>query len=182
MRRSHVFLLLLIVASIALFLYSCSSKPTAQMQRAEAARQEAVDEHADQFAPDDWSAAEKAWQDASEQINAGSYGQAGTLLLKAQTRYQKARDIAKGKREVAINQIKRQQQDATARLELLKNNPAVKKLSTARKKAFDERVKEIEDNIAKVSEQLNNAQYSEANLLAGKAFRDVYEAEQEFLK
>src|SRR5512135_597308 len=104
MKQSHVFLLLLVV-SLALFMSACSSKPTAMIQRTEEARQEAVNEHADQFAPEDWGAAEQSWQDASTQITAGKYGPASTLLLKAQTRFQKARDIAKGKREQTIQKI-----------------------------------------------------------------------------
>jgi len=181
MKQSHVFLLLFVV-SLALFMSACSSKPTAMIQRTEEARQEAVNEHADQFAPEDWGAAEQSWQEASTQINAGKYGPASTLLLKAQTRFQKARDIAKGKREQAIQKITADQMGATARLEALKKDPGFNKLPAARKKALDDRVKEIEDSIAKVGELLKNSQYSEAQLLAGKAFRDAWEAQQEVLK
>jgi hypothetical protein len=152
------------------------------IQKTEQARNEASSEHADQFAADDWIAAETSWQEASAKLDAKSYGDAYTLLLKAKTRYDKAHSLAKGRRETAIKDITAQQQTARIRLKELTDNPDLKKLSPARKKEFDQIAQQLGINIENVSTQLQNAQYNDAKLLVGKTQRDIWETKQEYLK
>jgi hypothetical protein len=153
------------------------------IQKAEQARTEAKAEYAEQFAPDDWAAAEKAWQEATGKLDAESYSEAYTLLLKAKTRYEKAQGLAKGKRAAEIDRITKGQETARIRLKRdLLDSADAKKLSAARKKQLDEQVKQIEDNIGKVSALLQNGQYTDASYLVGKATRDIYEVQQEYLK
>ncbi len=182
MKNSRIFCILIIL-SLALFLSACSTRPTAMIQQAEEARTEAAAEHAELFAPDDWSTAESDWKAASEKLDAGSYGEANTLLLKAKTRYDKAKSLAKGKREVAEKEIAGAQTTANIRLKKdLMENPAVQRLSAARKSALDGIVKEIEDSINKVTALVQNGQYEEARLLIGNTQRRIWEVQQEYLK
>jgi hypothetical protein len=152
---------------------ACSSRPTQIIQLTEQARQQAMNEHADQFAVDYWTAGEKAWQ---------KWAEAENLLLKAKSSYIKARDMATDQRAAAITQITQAQQTATLRLKALKEDRAVSKLSAARKKEFDAAVKQFEDNIAKAAEQFKNAQYSDSNNLFQRTTREIWEAQQEYLK
>ncbi len=182
MKLSHVFhfttFLVLVVGMSA-----CAGRPTEMIQQTEQVRNEAAGEHADQFAAEQWGQGEKAWQDASGKLAAQSYGDATTLLLKAKTYYVKARDIAKSRRADAIKRITELQQTATVRCKAdLKDDPAIKKLSAARKKEFDDEVKQIDENIARITTLLQNAQYSEADNLAGRTVRRIWEVQQEFLK
>ncbi|MBP1596261.1 MAG: hypothetical protein H6Q05_1638 [Acidobacteria bacterium] len=174
---------LMIVLSLALFMSACASRPTEMIDLTEKARQEATDEHADQFAMEEWSAAEKDWQDASAKLDAEEWGDAYPLLLRAKGHYNRARDLAKGKREAAIKKIDGILQPLKLRLQRdLKDDPAIKRLTGARKADFDAQVKQIEDNILQIGEQLKNAEYSDAENLAGRTLRQVHEVQQEFLK
>jgi len=182
MKHSRIFCLLIIL-SLAIFLSACSTRPTAMIQQAEEARTEAAAEHAELFAPDDWSAAESDWKAASEKVDAKSYGEANTLLLKAKTRYDKAKSLAKGKRETAEKDLAAAQTTANIRLKKdLKENPAVQRLSAARKSALDGIVKEIEDSISKVTTLVQNGQYEEARVLIGNTQRRIWEVQQEYFK
>ena len=181
MKYAHLFLLLMVL-SVAFYMSGCATRPTEMIQLTEQVRQEAANEHADQFAMEDWSAAEKAWQDASTKLDAKSYSDAYNLLLKAKTKYIQARDIAKSRRTVAIAQINQAQQTAALRLKALKEDPGVAKLSAARRKELDAAVKQFEDSIAKVGTQLQNAQYTDALNLAQRTTRDVWEAQQQYFK
>jgi hypothetical protein len=182
MKYSRIFCLLTVL-TLAFYIYGCSMRPTESIQRTEQTKKEAAAEHAEQFALDFWNAGEKAWQEASAMLDAQKYREADQLLLKAKTNYTKARDLAKSKREEAIRIIKSMQVTASLRLKSdLMENPAASKLSPARKKELDAEIKRIQDNIAKVDTLLQNAQYSEADTLARKSARDVYEIQQEYLK
>jgi hypothetical protein len=173
---------LCVVLSLSLYVSACSGRPTQIIQLTEQARQEAVNEHADQFAVDYWTAGEKAWGEASSKLDAQKWGEAETLLLKAKSSYIHARDMAKDQRAAAITQITQAQQTATLRLKALKEDRAVSKLSAARKKEFDAAVKQFEDNIAKAAEQFKNAQYTDSNSLFQRTTREIWEAQQEYLK
>jgi hypothetical protein len=176
-------LFLLMALSLACFLAACSGVPTDSIKRTEQAKAEAVAEHADLFAQQSWSAAEKAMQEAKAKLDAKSYGEAGNLLLKARTNYVKARDVAKDRRQAAIKTITGYQTTINIRLKSdLRDNPGVSRLSPARKKEFDADVKQIEDNVAKVTDLLKNEKYAEAEYLAQKTQRDVFEKQQEYLK
>lgn len=182
MKQSHIFLFVMVL-SLALGVSACAGRPTEMIQQTEQVRTEAAGEHADQFAVEQWGQAEKAWQEASSKLDAKSYGDATTLLLKAKTYYVKARDIAKSRRADAINRITKSQETANIRCKAqLKDDPAIKKLSGARKKEFDDEVKQIDDNIARVTALLQNAQYSEAQNLIDRTQRRIWEVQQEFLK
>jgi len=152
------------------------------IQKAEQARTEAAAEYAEQFAPDDWIAAEKAWQDAAAMLDAKRNSEAYTLLLKAKTRYEKAESLAQNKREATVREITNNQETATIRLKELTDHPDVKKLSAARRKDFDNAVKQLGDNIAQVTVQMQNGQYNEARLLIGRTLREIWENQQEFFK
>ena len=174
---------LMIVLSLALFVSACSGRPTEMIDLTEKARQEATDEHADQFAMEEWSAAERDWQAASAKLEAEDWGEASNLLLRAKGHFNKARDLAKGKREAAIREITGLLQPLKIRLQRdLKDDPAIERLTGSRKKDFDAQVKLIEDNILQIDEQLKSAQYSDAKVLAGRTLRQVHDVQQEYLK
>lgn len=172
-----------ILIILVLLLSACSGVPTDSIKRTDQAKAEAIAERADLFAQDYWTAAEDALRDANAKIDAKSYGEAGTLLLKAKTNYNKARDLAKSKREDLIKRVNGVQTTTNLQMKSrLTENPEAAKLTPARKKEFDAEVKQIENSILKVSEQLKNGQYAEADYLAQTTLRKVFEIQQEFLK
>jgi hypothetical protein len=181
MKYSHSFRFLMISA-VLLSLSGCSSRPTEMIQRAEAARNDAYAEAADQFTPDEWAAAEQTWSEASGKLDAEDYGEAYKLFLKAKTQYESARSRAKGLREVAIKQITDLQNTFAIRCNQLKEDEGVKKLSASRKKEFDDKIMTLEGEIAKVPDMLKNRRYNDAKYTVDMAMRGVWETQQEFLK
>ncbi len=183
MKYSRLFYLLIIL-SLAFVVFGCSAKPVDAIQRAEKAMQQAKAEHAEEFAPEDWKAGDDAWRTAQSNLDKEKWGDAGPLLLKAKTRFEKARDIAKGKREEAIRDIKNTQKLAEMRCKVLKDDldKNSKKLSAAKRKEMEETCKTAEEKIAKVNVQLENGQYSDAKYLAGSTLREVWEAQKDMDK
>ncbi len=184
MKCSRLFFLLFIVLSLAFLIVGCSTKPVDQIQKAEKAMEQAKTEHAEEFAPEDWKAGDDALRGAQSRIDQGKYGEATTLLLKAKMRFEKARDIAKGKREDAIKEIKNTQKTAELRCKTLKDDleKAGKKLPAAKRKDFEDACKAADEKIAKVNIQLENGQYNDAKYLAGTTLREIWEAQKEFDK
>ena len=171
--------MLLIVPLLALFMTGCSVPPTSDIERAQKAMDQAKAQNADLFAPEEWSAAEASWKEAQERIDAKNYSQAIPKLLKAQQGYQKARDVAQGRKEAEVATIKGDQKAAELRYNTLKENiAAAKRLSAARKKELEDIGQSVEGSIAKVTTLLDQGIYNEAKALASSTLREVYEAEQ----
>jgi hypothetical protein len=183
MKCSRLFFLFLVL-SLAFLIFACSPKPVDQIQKTEKAMEQAKAEHAEEFAPDEWKAGEDAWRAANAQIDQQKYGDVTATLLKAKTRFEKARDIAKGKRDEAIKEIKNTQKTAEMRCKALHDDldKSGKKLSAAKRKEFEEACKAADEKIAKVTTQLENGQYNDAKYLAGSTLREVWEAQKELEK
>ncbi len=181
MRHTHVFVILMVLP-LVICLAACSGRPTAIIQATEQARQDAANAHAEQFAVEYWSQGEKAYQDASALLEAQKWGEAQTALLKARSNYAKARDMAKQNGQIVIDGIKTDQVRVTKKLEELKSDPGVSKLSAARRKEFDAAVKQFGDDLAKAGDQLKNAQFTEAQTQFKRTERSIWETQQDFLK
>jgi hypothetical protein len=149
------------------------------IDKTEKAMQEAKAEHADFFAQEDWKAAEQAYAQANTLLDQQKWTEANTALLKAMTRYNKAQDLAKGKKEAFVKTVQNNQTTIEKRYQELKTKVAAAKLSAAQKKTFEEACKQIDDSIAKIPTQLNQGQFSEADTLARMTLRKIWEVEQD---
>lgn len=175
--RKAMFLML----AVSVLLYAgCASKPDELIQQTEKTRQEAKDTFADQFALDDWNAGEKAWGQAEDALQKEDYGQASTFLLRAKDRYMRARQLALGKKEEMTKRIEGGKNAAGIRLKNLAESIA--KAPAAKKKDIDASVQEIEASLAKIDEQVKEGLFSDAEVLAQRALRSVWELEQQFKK
>ncbi len=167
--------------SIAFFLFACSGKPVEYIQKTENAMQQAKAEHAEEFAPEDWKTGEDDWRTAQSQLDKEKWGDATTSLLKAKSHFEKARDIAKGKRAAAIQEIQNTKITAEQRCKAFKDalQANSKKLPAAKRQEFEDACKVAEEKIAKVGTQLENGQYNDAKYLAQSTLREVWEAQKE---
>lgn len=170
----------LILLSLALLFIGCASEPTEQIEQTETARSEAVAQSADQFATDEWSAAEAAWNDAATALENKDYRDARTHLLRAVTNYRKARDIAQGKKEALIKEVEGLKTAIEKRSQMLQESMSEVRLSASRKKALEERFQDFDAKIKEIDEMIEAGAFEEAKNLAGRTIRSVYEAEQEF--
>ncbi len=174
-------LLFLLIPVLVLCTYGCSGKPTEQIERTEKAQLAAKAEYADQFAPDDWRAAEQSFGEAQGYIAKEKWGDATRVLLKAKTRYEKARDLAHNKKDAKITEIKNNQTTLEKRAKALKDalDAGGAKVPAAKKQTILEVCKDAEEKLAKITTQLENGQFQDADYLAKSTLRLVWEAQQE---
>jgi hypothetical protein len=171
----------LIVLASTLYLYGCSSRPDAQIQRTEAEMNQAKIEHASEFASNEWTAAELARSEAQGMLANKKNREASALLLKAQTLYSKAHELAKGRRAQAIKEITGLHNTIEIRLKQLTENVAKNsgKLPAATRNSLDEARQDVSDRVARILPQLNEGQYQEASLLAQTTLRRLWETEKD---
>ncbi len=178
----HPFLFTVALLAIALIFPGCSSPPTEQVQAAQKAMQQAKEQHADEFAAADWKNAQQAWNDAQSLISKQKYADAGTLLMRAKSRFDKARDIARAKREELRRDIEGKRKTIDARYDSLKSTLAAGKISPAAKKKINESCQDIDKNIDKLKLLFEQEDYTQALNTAMVTMRQVYEAEKEVEK
>ena len=176
--------LVLISLSVPLFVAfaGCSSKPTEQLELAQKAMDQAKEQHAEEFAQADWKNAHQAWEDAQSLIAQQKYAESGSLLLRAKSRFEKARDIAKSKREDLRREIDGLQKTIDTRYGSLKSGLSAAKLSPAVKKSLDESCGSIDKAIQKLRTEVEQGEYTQAKYTAQTTMRQVYEAEKEIEK
>ncbi len=158
---------------------SCASKPEEQIQLAQKAMDQAKEQYAQEFAPTDWKNAVQAWEDAQGLIARESYGEARPLLLRAKSRFEKARDIAKGRRDELFKEIQGIQKAIDIRYRGVKTTLETAKLSTKAKKSLEDACKDIDSAIEKLNAEVASGDYTPAKFTAQRTLRAVYEAEKE---
>jgi len=179
MTRSHRNL---IVLGLVLLLcsYACG-KPTEQIANAQRAFDQAKEQRAEEFAAKEWNDAMQAWNQAQAALDKESYSEANTLLLKAKSRFEKVRDIAKGRREDLLKQVTGLQKTIDIRYSTMKSTVQAAKLSAKQKKEFEESCKEIDQAIEKMKSQISSGDLAPAKYTGDTTLRSVYETEKSIL-
>ena len=96
----------LICVFLILSCFGCASRPDEQLKLAAEAMKQAADLYADQYAPGEWKSAKEFWDQAQDQLAKEQYAAATETLLRAKTRFLKARDVAQTERESMLKQVK----------------------------------------------------------------------------
>ena len=172
------------VLALGLLLAACSGRPEAQISRTEQALQQAQEERAQEFAPEEWGPAEEAHSKAQTMLEQKKWGEASARLLKAQSGFQKARDVAKRKRADFIRDIQSTQGTAEDRYKTIQEfyKANLSRIPSARRKGLEDTCKGIDEKLAKVTSQLGQGQYRDAKLLAGNVLNEVLGTQQELEK
>jgi hypothetical protein len=181
MKYTHLVLISLCLPLFVAFA-GCSSKPTEQLALAQKAMDQAKEQYAQEFAQADWKSAQQAWEDAQSLITKEQYAEAGTLLLRAKSRFEKARDIAASRREDLRREIDGIQKTIDTRYGRLKAGLSAAKLPAAVKKRLDESCLNIDTAVQKLKTELEQGDYTQAKDTAQTTMRQVYEAEKEVEK
>ncbi len=181
-RSTPLFVLPILVLS--LFLAACSGRPDPQISRTEQALQQAKEEHAQELAQEDWGPAEEAYNQAQTMLVQKKWREATALLLRAQTGFQKARDIAKVKRTIYIRDIQSAQGAAEDRYKSLKEFYQANqgRIPLAQRKQLEASYKGIDEKLMMITKQLGKGQYSDAKLLANGTLSEVWAAQVKFEK
>jgi hypothetical protein len=163
---------------VVLVCYGCAGMPTEQLDRAQKALDQAKEQHAEEFSPNEWRSGMETWKNAQAALDNKRYSEANTYLLKAAGQLQKARDLAKGKRDELLKEIRGLQKTIDIRYQGVKASMGTAKLSPAVKKELEDSIKDIDQGIAKIKTQADSGDYTQAKYTAQTTFRKVYEAEK----
>jgi Domain of unknown function (DUF4398) len=169
------------VLCLTLALYGCGSRPDEQLALAQKAMDQAKEQRAAEFAPSEWRNAEDAWQKAQALLASESYGEAGTLFLRAKSRYERSRDIAKSKRDDVRKEVQGMESTIDLRYKSLKDNISRAKLTQPRKQALTDFCSDIDKSIDKIKAEMEQGEYPRAKETAQATLRQVYEAEKALL-
>ncbi len=169
---------LLALGLVLLLCFCACGQPTEQIQQAQKAMDQAKEQHAEEFAAKEWNDAMQAWNQAQAALAKNSYSESSTALLRAKSRFEKARDIAKGRREDLLKQVTNLQKTIDLRYTAMKNNVQSAKLSAAKKKEFEESCKEIDQAIEKLKSQLGSGDLTPAKFTGDTTLRNIYECEK----
>jgi hypothetical protein len=177
LRHIRLFALFLL---LPLLFSGCASKPVEMIDKTQTAMDHAKAAHADFFAPEDWKAAETASAQAQTLLDQEKWSEANTALLKAMSRYGKAEEISKDKKEAFLRDVQGIQSSAEKRLKDLKDKAATAKFTAAKQKEINEECKAIEENFTKVPKQLADGLFSDAKLNAQQTARRIWDVTQEY--
>jgi len=161
---------------------ACASRPDEQLGQAQKAMDEARQELAEILAPGDWKSAQDIWNDAQAKLKSEKYAEAASLLLRAKSRFEKARDIARSKGGDMRREIDEMRARFDKRLGDIKSGMDSPKVPAAVKKKLEEARKEMDATIAKLQAELEARKYADAKNTATEALRQVFEAEKELRK
>ena len=164
---------------VVLMCYGCASRPTEQIDRTQKALDQAKEQRAEEFSPNEWKSGMDAWNGAQTALDDKRYGEATTHLLKATGQFVKARDLAKGKREELRKEVQGLQKTIDIRYQGVRASLATAKLSPKVKKELEDSCKEIDQAIAKMGTQADSGDYTQAKYTAQTTLRKVFEAEKE---
>ena len=176
MKKSYRILILL---SLVLVLLSCAcGPPTEQIQATQTAMDQAKEERAEEFAANEWTSAKQSWDQAQSALGRKDYTAANTLLLRAKMRFEKARDLAKGRRDEMLKEVTNLQKTVEIRYGNAKAAIEKAKLSTRQKAEIEDACKEIDQAIEKLKTQINNGDLAPAKYTAQTTLHSVYNVEQ----
>lgn len=175
LRRFHAefAVLFLVVSSL-----SCASRPDEAIKLAQTAMEEAKQEEASDFAPGDWKSAQKAWDDAQTALAKQRYSEAATLLTTSKSRFEKARTIAKAKREDVRKEVSVMQNAVNMRFSALKNGITVSKLSGKSMKDLNDSCQDVEAAIDKFNAEVLNDKLIQARPSGQAALHKLNEVEK----
>ena len=159
------------------FMLGCASRPDEELKAAQAAMDAAKQEEAVEFASADWKNAMKAWDDAQSALSKQNYAEATTSLTTAKSRFDKARSIAKAKRDVVSKEVSLVQNTVNTRLSALKNRYETSKITAKAKKDIDASFQDLEVAVDKFNGEVLNGKLVDARASGQLAMQKLNEVE-----
>jgi len=172
-RSLRVFLCLFFASIVG-----CSSRPVEQQASAQKALESARQQHAEEVAPTEWKEAEKAWNEAEAALAKGSYSSAGELYQTAKSRFERAYNVAKARRDAILRDIEGLQSSINAKYDEAKDRVARSNLSAKSKKEADGLIREMDQAIDKLKKEVDEGNLTQAKATAEATLRQVYEVER----
>ncbi len=162
---------------LALLLAACAGRPEQELNRTQAAMEEARKERAPDFAQGDWEHAIEAWNEAQDLLKKEDYGKAALALNTARSRFERARDISRSHREQFRTEAENMKETIDVRLERLKDDIKKARLSSSVRRELDAACNDIEEGMKKANALLEEERFLEARDTSQELARRVYEVE-----
>jgi hypothetical protein len=162
---------------LALICVGCASYPEEQLKQAQAVMDEGLKIQAEVFAAGNWQDAKKTWDDAQALLSQQNYSQAAPLLITAKSRFAKAVQIAKDKREAVLKEVTQARNDIDSRHRGLKNDLATARLSGPVRKSLEECCQNLEVQVAKLNSEIDQGEVLKAQTTAKETLKLVYEGQ-----
>jgi hypothetical protein len=172
MISSHRFTILVCVC-LALFIHGCASRPDEQIKLAENAMSQALEQHAEQYAPSEWKSAKEIWDQAQAQLAQGKFASAATSFVTAKARLLKAAEVAKAERESMQKQVTVLQESIDTNYAELKAGATPSRLRGGARKEYETALADIDKRIALVKSQMDQGDYFGAKANAQGALKAI---------
>ncbi len=164
-------------ALLALLLAACAGRPQEELNRTQAAMEEARKERAPDFAQGDWEHAVEVWEEAQDLLKKEDYGKAALALNTARSRFVRARDISRSHREQFRAEAEDMQKTIGVRLERLRDDIKKARISSSLRRELDAACSDIDEGIRKTNALLEGERFLEARDISQELARKVYEIE-----
>ncbi len=151
----------------------CASRPEEAIKQAQKAMDEARQEQAADFAPGDWKSAQEAWDEAQAALGQQSYSDAKGHLARAKSRFEKARNIARAKREGVRNDIGALQSAVNQRFAAAKELFGSGRIKGKALNALKEPYRETEAAVERVNTEMLNDRLLQAQSEAKVAMQKL---------
>jgi hypothetical protein len=152
-----------ILAVLALgWFVGCASRPEEAIKQAQKAMDEAAAVQASQFAPGDWKSAQDAWDEAQKALSSQRYGEASGHLMQAKSRFEKARNVARSKRDVMKNEVGTLQGAVNRRFEAVKEVFGSGKIRGKALKELDASYQDLQKSVEEMNTDMLNERFLEA--------------------
>jgi hypothetical protein len=162
-----------ICVCLGLVAYGCASRPDEQIQLAEDAMKQAVDQHAEQYAPGEWKSAQEAWDQAQAQLSQEQFASAATSFVTAKARLLKAAEVAKEERESMQKQVADLQAIIDTNYAELKTGATPARLAGGLRKEYETALADVDKRIALVRTQMEQGDYITAKANAQGALQAI---------
>jgi hypothetical protein len=171
----------LVIVFLAALGFGCSSRPEQELGAAQKAMEEADRQHASELAATEYQSAKQTWDDAQAALSSARYDEARPLLLKAKSRFAKAGELAKAKRDRVLAEIQSLQSTVNVRYESLKGLIQSSKSSIPSKagKSLEDLCLEIEQGVDKIKTEITQGDYTLAKASALSIMAKIDEAEKQ---
>jgi hypothetical protein len=171
----------LFIVFLAALGFSCSSRPEQELGAAQKAMEEADRQHASELAVTEYQSAKQTWDDAQAALSGSRYGEARPLLLKAKSRFAKAGELAKAKRDRILAEAQSLQSTVNVRYESLKGliQSSKKNIPSKAGKSLDDLCLEIEQGVDKIKTEITQGEYAHAKASALNTMTKIDETEKQ---
>jgi hypothetical protein len=150
---------LLVCVCLILSCTGCASRPDEQIKLAEDAMNQALEQFAEQYAPDEWKSAKEIWDQAQQELADERFSAAAASFTTAKARLLKATEVAKENRASMQKTVLDYQANIQDSYDKFKSDASGAKLSGAARKEYETACADIDKRISLIETQMQQGDF-----------------------